>query len=635
MAAVSTVYDVILRYQLQDRATRGMRGMEAQAKRTAKSTSLLGRTLGRAGAAAAGFFGLRAAKGALIDFTSSMEQARLQTAGLLKLNLGGTFNQQLKVANRLVGDLQQRAKASTATTGEMVSFMSEIVGPATKAGLQAKDLAEFTAGAVVAAKAFGREQTAALDIQQALLQNVAQRDVFARLLIDAAGMEREEFNKLNRAERLAVLQRAVRAPAIQDLARAQEKSFAGVVSTFKDNLQIALGKVGLPLFQEITKEVQRWNQWFEKNPEKMKAFARDFGNALKGAFVLIRDIAAFLFRHRDLLMLIAKAILISKGLRLITGRLAAVAEFGQGLTNSSARLAVFTGKLGNAVGTLGRLAPVLAGLFVGAKELASRVNKQQEANLSAEQRRATLVKTTQEIEEERSKGLRVGRGQRVLLREARTIGAITKRGIDIAKLQQVLITPQERKRFAVRRGLGAESRLRVEKEIAARVDPVVAEIRRAFIQQFADVTGREVADVYTKLLAEPTMWALRFSTMLQTIEHAEKQRGTIIARTTALQQWAANQQKKAAEDQAAVASSMLTQLPGMLSPIKDALAPLAGVTGRLFGVLPTAKKPRVSVTINKIEVQSEDPDRFVFGMVSAIQDAVRNPSSAIEEFKEG
>ncbi len=48
-----------------------------------------------------------------------------------------------------------------------------------------------------------------------------------------------------------------------------------------------------------------------------------------------------------------------------------------------------------------------------------------------------------------------------------------------------------------------------------------------------------------------------------------------------------------------------------------------------------AKKPSVKVTINRIEVQSDDPDRMAFGLVEAFRDAARNPSHAFDTLREG
>lgn len=44
--------------------------------------------------------------------------------------------------------------------------------------------------------------------------------------------------------------------------------------------------------------------------------------------------------------------------------------------------------------------------------------------------------------------------------------------------------------------------------------------------------------------------------------------------------------------------------------------------------LPKIEKPKVNVTIHKIEVASDDPDRFSFRFVDALRDIARNPSGA-------
>jgi hypothetical protein len=46
-------------------------------------------------------------------------------------------------------------------------------------------------------------------------------------------------------------------------------------------------------------------------------------------------------------------------------------------------------------------------------------------------------------------------------------------------------------------------------------------------------------------------------------------------------------------------------------------------------------KPNVNITIQRIEVQSDDPDRYAFGLVEAFRDAVKNPSAAVRAIREG
>ena len=43
---------------------------------------------------------------------------------------------------------------------------------------------------------------------------------------------------------------------------------------------------------------------------------------------------------------------------------------------------------------------------------------------------------------------------------------------------------------------------------------------------------------------------------------------------------------------------------------------------------------KIDVKINKIEVASEDPDRFAFNLVDAFQDVANNRSQALNTFKE-
>lgn len=44
---------------------------------------------------------------------------------------------------------------------------------------------------------------------------------------------------------------------------------------------------------------------------------------------------------------------------------------------------------------------------------------------------------------------------------------------------------------------------------------------------------------------------------------------------------------------------------------------------------PTPRKADVNVNIRKVEVVADDPDRVVLGIMSAAEDAVRNPSVAL------
>ena len=70
--------------------------------------------------------------------------------------------------------------------------------------------------------------------------------------------------------------------------------------------------------------------------------------------------------------------------------------------------------------------------------------------------------------------------------------------------------------------------------------------------------------------------------------------------------------------------SAYAALAGTIDP--EALRAAGGKTGA---------KPKVNVTIQHFEVQSDDPDRFAFGFVEALRDTVKNPSGALDSLREG
>jgi len=651
----STIYDVRLRFLLEDRATRGVTGLGAAADRASRSTGLLEKSFGRLAAIGAGFLGFRAAKNALIDFNSGMEQARLKTAGLLQLNLGGDFNAHLATSNRLIAELQQRAKTSTATTAEFVGFMGEIVQPVTAAGLATKDLAEFTAQAVVAAKAFGDEETAAFDVQQALTKGVEIQDRFTRKLLGALKLTNEEFNKLSQGERLATLQRALRLPAIQELAKAQESSFAGVFSTFQDNLQLFLGKVGLPLFQAITAEIQKWNAWIEANTDTINQFAQRLAGALTSAFVVVKDIAAFVVEHSDALLFAAKSLLalrlgsaftssfvvlkdvaatfvehsdallfVAKSLlalqlgRSIGAQIGNLGGSASRLTRQAGGVALAAGfdraglgmakfgvGMGAAVGALGRFIP-LVGLAGIALEGLFTLLSDQEEDRRRQEERDRAAKAAAEFQQpevfERLERLRA-------LQERATRGG----GPSVLPMAEQIELEN------------------LIKEIAPAVDGIREWNRRVVDSAVKfGIIDKNLSRIPESRAVEDFIAAQKF-----TNAEANKVRAAF-AELQMATKFSANAQ-----------ADLERMLRGEFIPTLLEIA--LGARGLLLDQrpVPTAaeteaamaqKRPagaRVDVRIQKIEVQSEDPDRFVFGLVEAFRDAAKNPSSALDTFREG
>jgi hypothetical protein len=276
--------------------------LEGKVRELDRASNLFSSGLSRLSVVLAGAFGLHQGKRALIDFNSEMEQAKITAAGLLQLNLGGSWNQNMGEATEVVKRLQQEAKTSIGTTKDMVQMFSFLAQPLSSAGASLEDYVQMTKSSVVASRAMGIEaQVAARDVDQAMRGQYHAIDQFTSKLLGPMGFMgeagRRRFNKMAQDQRMATLRLALNQPAIAEMARVQGASFAGVMSTFQDNIQIALGKVGLPLFKEITREVRRWNEWIEKNHDTLERFGKDLGQGVVRAFQTLRDVSEVILRH--------------------------------------------------------------------------------------------------------------------------------------------------------------------------------------------------------------------------------------------------------------------------------------------------------------------------------------------------
>ena len=218
------------------------------------------------GMAAAGM----AAKKAFVDFNSSIEQSVISMAAIQKMFKGGDWQDQMQVASGLVEHYQQVAKASVGETRDFIEMHKGIAASAYQAGASLDDLKEITKGAVIASSAMGESAiVSAMDLKQALSKGVSVRDRFMVNLLASQKMTAAQFNKLTKEQRVETLKKLLTADWIKDAAKQMEFSFEGVLSTLKDTLSITFGKIGLPLFKQITEQIKQWNVWLEKNPKNV------------------------------------------------------------------------------------------------------------------------------------------------------------------------------------------------------------------------------------------------------------------------------------------------------------------------------------------------------------------------------
>jgi hypothetical protein len=213
-------------------------------------------------------------KKAFIDFNSEIEQSVIALAAVQKMFKGTEWGASMETATKLVDHYQEVAKKSVGETRDFIFMHKSVAAAAYQAGASLEDVKKITEGAVVAASAMGESAyLSSMDIKQALTKGVEIRDRFMIQLLAAkdnfGAITKEQFNAMSKLQRVEVLKKKLQSDWIKDAAKQMEFSFAGVVSTLKDTLNITMGKIGLPLFKAITKEIIKWNQWMEKNPNNV------------------------------------------------------------------------------------------------------------------------------------------------------------------------------------------------------------------------------------------------------------------------------------------------------------------------------------------------------------------------------
>jgi hypothetical protein len=617
MSAETTQYDVALRYVYKDAGAQGrVRGLAQELRGAgAATTSLRSGLLGIGTTLATGLAGV-AAKRAFIDFNDNMEQARIQMAGLMmQAGAGGDWTQNFTKANVLVEDFQQIAKQSIGTTKDFVDMASMIVRPITAAGLGMRDLEEFTRGAVIASRAFGiAADVAARDIEGALMGQLRSVDRFARSLLEPLGYTGEEgrqrFNALSQAERAAELQKALTSDAIKEMAKAQEHSFAGVTSTLKDNLQMTMGKIGLPLFQEITKEVQKWNDWISANPEKIRQFAADFTGALMEGFRLFKEIAGWIVQHKDLLLTLAKAYLASKAVGFVAGGVQGVAQTLASLAAGPGSLAAFGMSIAGVTAALGAFA-------AAAVIVADQLDKRQDRQIAAKTDFGVLDRGMSEFMQGKFGG-RYAAGSR----EAR-VAAEQGQGAADWMLAQRMITQARDAGMLLRNKEGRD----FVNAAAVSVRGVEAGKSSQEIQAYISALNTALREerIYLTNLS-PEQRRAQFGEQMASIEEAFRVGGELWSKMT-IRAW--NSEFDA---------GWQNKVGRIFQNVMDIPAYLAqrGAEATKSAATSTAKKPTsINVNITHLEVAAPDTDRFIFDMANLARRELKSPSGAYDSLVEG
>lgn len=358
MTSTATTYLVETKYLVDDKAQRALGGIGSAASSASRTTSALKQHLLGLGAAVIGGGGLLAAKRVFLDFNSSIEQSLISlSTTMLGFGAVSTFEQGMARSTKLLAEYQQVARVSVGETKDFVAMHQSIAGPLMAAGMTMTEIKKVAIGATVASQIMGEQaEMTALDIKQMSMGTMTARDRVGGMLVGMLGAQKgmkkfgyAEWNKLSQQKRNEMLMEAVQNPALAKGAAAMGTSFAGVLSTLKDNITMTLGKAGLPVFKAITAEIQSWSAWIESHQVEVANMVSALSSNLKTAFGFVRDVFGFIVDHKELLLSIAKGFLAFKAVKmgtgLVTGGISGVAQM---ISNTAATF----GKAGEASGTL-------------------------------------------------------------------------------------------------------------------------------------------------------------------------------------------------------------------------------------------------------------------------------------------
>jgi hypothetical protein len=658
--AYSTVYDVRVRYSVDNKAGRsGTQGLANDVRRLDQEVKRTSGSFARLGGIVVGAFGARAAGSALLSFNANVQDTKGQIAAMLALVKKTDLVDQLKAADRIYSNLQKRAATLPGTTEEYVTMAGKLTRVIVSAGGTTKDLEDLTVKAVVAAKGLGEAwDVAARDIEQALMGRYNTTDPFLSKILPMIGYSGEEgrdkWRGLSADKRFEEMKRALTQKQITQAAALQGQNFSGLVSQTKDALQQFAGKVGVPLFKAVTAELKSWNEWISKNGNRINDMATAVGTKIADGFRVVKDVVGFLVDHADVLIAAGKVWAAVKIGGMLAGGVGNAASGGGGLlsglrawlkapTKAKDSIDPFTGEYSYTPSTPGGRGRQSVGGLGGILENAGKLGSSFGVGYAIGNMLG-LDKVGESL------------GGRLALLTGRT-DATTLAFEKIERQSKALEDSLRRAAEANPKGPRALTNLKGQagdyrqqanlvrdvvaayKAVSANPADISAMRKFAEKREAAEAAGLSMADIMRAGGADSFIADMRAKASGLDSRASGAGLGTFAAMTAGVRLLTEYQRKTLETElaQEEISRYMVQQLAaGKLINPETVMEILRRNTADPDGKHKNvADKPKVNVTIQRIEVQSDDPDRMAFGLIESFRDAAKNPSSALASFREG
>lgn len=328
---MQTIFNIVNRFTVEDRATRAMNRMAAASAGLNSSIFATRSALGVL-ASMSGVFIVAAAvnqlKKGLVDYASSMEQAEVAIGAMFNawmkykgfdgsvLSGMDKFNAAMAEAQRLMAAFQQDAALSVGTTADYVMIAKHVTNPLLQMGLGTDKIREFTNLTINAASVLGVDFPQAARDMMSALTGVAGIDVkLFRLLAIKGGAK--EFNQLAPTERHKQLVDAMKQYELA--AQVFAMTNKGLTSTITDLGMIFLGKAGRGLLETWKKNLTELLTWIKKNQDAIDRFNEKFGEGISTGLQALIDGFKWLVNNKETLMQIAMAYAGLKVFSMLTG----------------------------------------------------------------------------------------------------------------------------------------------------------------------------------------------------------------------------------------------------------------------------------------------------------------------------
>lgn len=289
--------------------------------------------------------GVRAAVAALpvagINFARSMETAELGMAGILTsmTNIDGralTLNESLGISRKIIGELNQDALATAATSDELIRAFQGILGPALAARFTLDQVRQLTVVGVNAVKSLGLQSNQVVQELRDLVQGGI--TPASSTLATALGITNEDIKRAKDSSEGLFAFLIARMSGFEAAAGRFGDTFDGRLAALQEGATRVAADGFQPLFEAIKEGLGEATDAFvtiQREGDKVKSISlnpnavqgmRSFAETLVDLGQGLAASSRFLIEHRDAVLGLAQAYAAFVGFRVVRGILVGISE---------------------------------------------------------------------------------------------------------------------------------------------------------------------------------------------------------------------------------------------------------------------------------------------------------------------